>query len=188
MPRGAEAASRMEHRQMNSEQIREKFGSYHVEVLHQDEGSRVASLYSTHDEQAICRTLAVTCFRRPLDQSLTEADRLIRQGQSIGSTLSDAGLVLDRAVLAEASVASGAAFEQLTGASVKAGATIYLRVYQLSAGKDPTILRPYAVIAEAHHPEHIPPESLLPDQASLNTDAWDTLSLAALSKLLSALN
>lgn len=188
MPHGAEAASRMEHRQMNSEQIREKFGSYHVEVLHQDQGSRVASLYSTHNEQAICRTLAVTCFQRPLDHALTEADRVIRQGQSIGSTLSDAGLLLDREVLAEACVASGAAFERLTGASVKAGTTIYLRIYQLSAGKGRTTLAPYAVIAEAHHPEHTPPESRLPDQASLNTDAWDTLSQSALSKLLSALN
>ena len=75
---------------MNSEKILQRFGSYRVKVLHQDEVSRVANLCSQHDGQDICRTLAVTRFAAPTPEALASADQAIRGGMSIGSTLAEA--------------------------------------------------------------------------------------------------
>ena len=78
---------------MNSERIKARFGSYQVQVLHQDATTRLASLCSRHDDTDICRTLAVTRFATPTPEALQQVDTLIRQGHSIGSTLEQAMLL-----------------------------------------------------------------------------------------------
>ena len=172
---------------MNSERIKARFGSYHVQVLHQDDTTRLASLCSRHDDLNICRTLAVTRFASPTPATLAEADALIRQGDSIGSTLEQAGQHLSREIIAEASVPCGEAFIALTGQTVKRGDLLSLRLYRLDAGSDPDALMPYATIAEAHHPEHIP----VSDEAVLITEVgrgdWSADAELALEALLTAL-
>mgnify|MGYP003325712422 CR=1 FL=1 len=135
---------------MNSERIKARFGSYHVQVLHQDALTRLASLCSRHDAVDICRTLAVTRFANPTPAALAEADALIRKGDSIGSTLAQAGQHLSREIIAEASVPCGDAFLALAGHTVKRGDLLSVRLYRLDAGPDPEALMPYATIAEAH--------------------------------------
>jgi len=172
---------------VNSERIKARFGSYHVQVLNQDAATRLASLCSRHDDTDICRTLAVTRFASPTPATLAEADALIRQGDSIGSTLERAGQHLSREVIAEASAPCGEAFIALTGHTVKRGDLLSLRLYRLDAGPDPEALTPYATIAEAHHPEHIP----VSDEAVLVTELargdWSADAELALEALLTAL-
>ena len=172
---------------MNSERIKARFGSYHVQVLHQDAATRLASLCSRHDDTDICRTLAVTRFASPTPATLAEADALIRQGDSIGSTLERARQHLSREIIAEASVPCGDAFIAFTGQTVKRGDLLSLRLYRLDAGPDPEALTPYATIAEAHHPEHVP----VSDQAVLVTELargdWGTDAELALEALFTAL-
>ena len=172
---------------MNSERIKARFGSYHVRVLHQDASTRLASLCSRHDDSDICRTLAVTRFASPIPATLAEADALIRQGDSIGSTLKQAGQHLSREIIAEASVPCGDAFTSLAGQTVKRGDRLSLRLYRLDAGPDPEALMPYATIAEAHHPEHVP----VSDKAVLITELgrgdWSADAELALEALLTAL-
>ena len=172
---------------MNSERIKARFGSYQVQVLHQDATTRLASLCSRHDETDICRTLAVTRFATPAPEALQQVDTVIRQGHSIGSTLEQAGQHLSREIIAEASAPCGDAFTELTGQTVRQGDLLSVRLYRLDAGPDPEGLIPYATIAEAHHPEHVPAS----DQAVLVTEldkgAWSADAQLALDALLTAL-
>lgn len=172
---------------MNSEHILARFGSYAVRVLHQDNSYRVASLCSIHDGADVCRTLAVTHFASPVPAALREADALIRQGQSIGSTLKNAGLALSRTMLAEGNTSCGAGFARLAGEAVAAGDEVVVRLYELCAGTDASIQSVYATIAEAHHPQHVPSESGLDPLHSMPDDAWSRDARGALNKLLAAM-
>jgi hypothetical protein len=172
---------------VNSERIKARFGSYHVRVLHQDESRRLANLCSSHDHADVCRTLAVTCFATPTPSTLTEADALIRQGHSIGSTLKQAKQQISREMIAEASVPCGDAFAALTGHTVCAGDLLYLRLYRLNAGEPGGDLAPYATIAEAHHPEHTAPGTEASSIAELSNNMWSEDAHSALATLLAAL-
>ena len=172
---------------MNSDRIKARFGSYHVQVLHQDAATRLASLCSRHDAADICRTLAVTRFASPTPVALAEADALIREGDSIGSTLEQAGQHLSREIIAEASVPCGDAFTALTAQTVKRDDLLSLRLYRLDAGPDPAALMPYATIAEAHHPEHVPVSDEAMLVTTLGKKDWSADAQLALEVLLNAL-
>jgi hypothetical protein len=172
---------------VNSEDIKNRFGSYHVVVLTQDEAHRVASLCSEHNGAMVCRTLAVTYFCQPTPEAALPADQLIRQGHSIGSTLSEAGLVIQRQPLLEATTLSGEGFERLSAGTVKSGTGLLIRLYRLDIGIDTGSVRPYATIAEAHHPEHLSATSALPDCATLESKETSEPESVALATLLSNL-
>ena len=172
---------------MNSEHILARFGSYAVRVLHQDDSYRVASLCSIHDGADVCRTLAVTHFASPAPEALKEADALIRQGHSIGSTLKDAGLALSRTMLAEGTASCGAGFARLAGEAVATGDEIVVRLYELCAGPDASIHPVYATIAEAHHPQHVTSVNSLSPLHSIPDDAWSSDARGALDKLLATM-
>ena len=141
---------------LNSDAIKATFGSYGVDVINQSESTRVANLYSLSDDAKICRTLAVTEFVLPTDPALTEAHRLIRAGGSIGATLRSAGFTINKKLLIRTETVAGDEFVSLTHGSVLLGAPLYTKVYALFAQQDGLQI-PYAVIAEAYHPEHFPP-------------------------------
>ena len=141
---------------LNSDAIKATFGSYGVDVINQSESTRVANLYSLSGDAKICRTLAVTEFVLPTDPALTEAHRLIRAGGSIGATLRSAGFTINKKLLIKTETAAGDEFVSLTHGSVLVGSPLYTKVYALLAQQDNRQI-PYAVIAEAYHPEHFPP-------------------------------
>ena len=141
---------------LNSDAIKATFGSYGVEVISQSESTRVANLYSVSGDTKICRTLAVTEFVLPMDPALTEAHRLIRAGGSIGATLRSAGFSINKKLLIKTETAAGDEFVSLTHGSVLKEAPLYTKVYALFAQQGSRQI-PYAVIAEAYHPEHFPP-------------------------------
>ena len=141
---------------LNSDAIKATFGSYGVDVINQSESTRVANLYSLSGDAKICRTLAVTEFILPTDPALTEAHRLIRAGGSIGATLRSAGFNINKKLLIKTETAAGDEFVSLSHGSVLVGSPLYTKVYALFAQQDDRQI-PYAVIAEAYHPEHFPP-------------------------------
>ena len=172
---------------MNSEQIESRFGSYRLKVLRQGANSRLASLCSEHDGSDICRTLAVTRFVTPTPDSLVDADKLIREGHSIGSTLKQAGLKISRDVIAKGTAPCGEGFAALAGGQIGINELLHIRVYRLLAGPLDMAMVPYAIIAEAHHPEHIPPLTGATPVSELTTDALDEDATLAMATLLSAL-
>jgi len=171
---------------LNSDQIMQKFGSYGVEVLSQSDGVRLANLYSQHDQLAICRTLAVTRFHEPTPSSLAEADSHIRQGESIGMTLKEAGWSVDKHVATECLAPAGKYFEALTAGTVPRGTDITVRVYTLRTTQGEQSVD-YAAIAAPYHPAHITSES----SQHCTTETWQRLSeleAEALSALLKSLD
>ena len=143
---------------LNRDAIKATFGSYGVEGISQSQSTRVAYLYSVSGDAKICRTLAVTEFVFPMDPALTEAHQLIRAGGSIGATLRSAGFSINKKRLIKTETAAGDEFVSLTNGSVLKGAPLYTKVYALFAQQGSRQI-PYAVIAEAYHPEHFPPSN-----------------------------
>lgn len=141
---------------LNSDAIKKSFGSYGVEVLSQDDTTRIANLFSGDSESKICRTLAVTEFVLPMSPQLTEQHRAIRAGGSIGATLRAAGFSINKKLLIKTETPAGKAFLTLTADTVSLGAPLYTKVYALFAQNGDQEI-PYAVIAEAYHPDHFPP-------------------------------
>ena len=151
---------------LNSDLIRQRFGNYQVDVLRQSETSRVANLYSVKSGTQICRTLAVTHFVEPVDTALIGADKKIRSGQSIGATLRAQGFEVSKRLLVATEGTTGAKFEALAP-DVAPGTILSIKVYVLKAS-DPSLHADYAVIAEAYHPEHIPPDLAMDAHNSAN--------------------
>lgn len=151
---------------MNSDQIRERFGSYGVELLAQEDNTRLANLYSVHDGTRVCRTLALTRFQLPVAGPLTDAHLAIRDGASIGATLRAAGWRVVKSDAAFATAAAGPQFARLAASTVTMGELLALQVYTLQVS-DSEHWHPYAVIAEAYHPAHIPPYADVEDAAAL---------------------
>ena len=151
---------------MNSEEIKARFGSYHVDVLEQDQTSRFANLYSIHDGVAVCRTLAITRFSQPISPALQDADKQIRAGHSIGNTLQQAGLLMSREVIIEARTPCGQQFSTLCAQTVLVDSPVYLRVYRLHAGTEPQKLPPTPL-----SPRHITPSTprCMPDSGPSTT-------------------
>lgn len=170
-----------EYSQLNSDQIKQKFGSYGVEVLAQTEAMRVANLYSEHDGERICRTLAVTRFSEPTPPALEKADKLIRAGESIGLTLRSQGWSIEKKVAAQCAIPPGSAFQALSG-NAPVGDALSVRVYSLTATSG-DMRADYAAIAEAYHPDHITLEALGPCSDDTR-QALTPLESEALSALL----
>ncbi|EED34606.1 hypothetical protein NOR51B_544 [Luminiphilus syltensis NOR5-1B] len=158
---------------MNSDLIRERFGSYFVDVMRQSEQTRLANLYSMENGEKICRTLALTQFFLPTCPELAEPDQQIRRGASIGATLRGAGYAVEKIESAIIVAKAGRKMADLTGGQVATGSRIEIRVYALNAVSAGSTY-PYAMIAEAYHPAHIPPAS-----AAINVD----MALEKLSSL-----
>lgn len=164
---------------LNSDLIRERFGSYFVDILEQDNGLRVANLYSEHDGQRICRTLAVTVFVEPVPATLARAHARILAGESIGATLRELGFVMEKSAEVSGTASAGAGFVSLTAGDVAPGSPLALRTYSLAvAGRDGLV--DYATIAEAYHPAHVPAPLDAPAPTTVADDR-------ALKRLLDAL-
>ena len=184
------SVSAEEPSRLNSDQITQRFGSYAVEVMSQSESLRLANLYSTHDGVKICRTLALTAFQLPVAEDLMEADAAIREGASIGATLRAAGWRVVKSDAAFAIATAGQQFAELSAGTVDVGSAVAVQVYSLQVSNGET-RHPYAVIAEAYHPEHIPAghdwqQAARPIEQVI--ESVPTTQKEALSALASALN
>ena len=143
---------------MNSEHIRSRFGSYGVDVLGQSEDRRLANLYSESSGKRICRTLALTHFLLPTEPALEAPGALIRGGASIGTTLCDAGFCMVKSDPVFSRASSGAFFEALSSGGIGKGTLLATQLYTLNAERD-GYQYPYAIIAEAYHPDHVAPRA-----------------------------
>ncbi len=139
---------------LNSERIAATFGSYGVELLHQEGRCRVSNLYSIHGEETITRTLAVVDLPMGVPTALTEAHAEILAGASLGATLKAAGWSIDKRLLWQGMLeapASGSWLEQLM--QLQQSAPLAAELYRLDLERD-GVRFSYASIAEIHHPEH----------------------------------
>ncbi len=141
-------------RALNSDRIRQRFGSYGVKVLRQDEQLRVSNLHSTHAGQAICRTFAVVRFAQPIPAELSKAHAAIGAGGSIGEVLRQQGWQIkkQRLQVTTLNAMPGSEAGRLMG--LTEATALATDVYQLSAQRGARTLN-FATIAEIHHPDYL---------------------------------
>jgi hypothetical protein len=144
----------------NSERIQQMFGSYAIEVLENDPGIRVSSLYSTHDGERVIRTFAVVAYPEIIEQAFSEEHAAIVSGQSIGTLFKNNGWVIEKhhQYFGETNTPSDLFFDTRNSAgNLETRAAIH--VYTLVVKKHGSCFR-YASIAEIHHPEFLQIEDL----------------------------
>ena len=140
---------------LNSERIRQEFGSYGVEVLEEENDVRVSSLYSIEQESKVTRTIAVVNYPSQIPEQLLPAHLEIKNGGSIGEVFSREGWSISKRNLY---------FGEWQGSADLSG------VYTLMGGIKPTALAVhmyefvvsrageqfgYATITEIHHPDYL---------------------------------
>jgi hypothetical protein len=139
---------------LNSDRIRQQFGSYGVKVLRQDQQLRVSNLYSVHAERSICRTFAVVRFVQPTPAELAVEHAAIVAGGSIGEVLRQHGWQVDKRRLQLTALEAAPQSEPGRLMGLAEPTTLATDVYQLMVRRG-TLALTYAVIAEIHHPDYL---------------------------------
>jgi len=148
------------HTLSNSERIRKKFGSYGIEVLENDSGIRVSSLYSTHGGERINRTFAVVAYPDVIEPAFREEHDAIVKGQSIGTVFENSGWDIEKhhQYFGETETPQDH-FSVSSHAGDTRMARSAIHVYTLVVKKGDSSFQ-YASIAEIHHPEFLQLEDL----------------------------
>lgn len=140
---------------LNSERIRQQFGSYGIEVLQQDDRLRVSDLYSVEAGARITRTLAVVFFPETIPAPLRAEHDAIKSGQSIGEEFRNNGWKVQKQNLYVGELAASPEFADVYTAMGEITAVdLAVHIYRLSVSKDSNRY-PYATIAEIHHPDYL---------------------------------
>lgn len=169
---------------LNSERIKQRFGSYGIEVLASEAGLRRSSLFSFDEGIATCRTYAVVQFVEQLDERYDDAHSRVLAGNSIGTTFREDGWDIQKKTLHIGAVRvpeSGNEVVELM--RLTESQDIALHVYQLVLARDDTELE-YATILEAHHPDYLSEKDLYVIFDDLAGTPVPPADVAQLSKLL----
>lgn len=140
---------------LNSDRIREQYGSYGVEVLRQDDQRRESSLYSGAGDARVTRTLAQVDYFVGDEPAYQEEHQAILAGASIGETFRDAGWEIEKKPLMVREVTitpDNAEVAQLMRIDLPADLALYQ--YQLVVSRDGQSYV-YAAISELYHPDYL---------------------------------
>jgi len=151
----AACASQETRPELNSDRIRQTFGSYGVDVLANDENRRVSSLYSSAGSDKTTRTYAVVDFIEATKSKLGTEHALIEAGGSIGEVFRDAGWSIDKRHFFIGELFVPATYTEI-GALMRVNLPEHLAadVYLFVVSKDDRSYN-YATITEIHHPDYL---------------------------------
>ncbi len=139
---------------LNSERIKQIYGSYGIEVL-TSQPLRVSNLYSHENGKRICRTLAIVSFHESIPEELSIPLQAIEQGSSLGATLKEAGWVIEKHHQFFGELATGNRFRDLAALDTQSSnSDCALHIYVLWVIKEKTRI-PFSTIAEIHHPNYL---------------------------------
>ena len=140
---------------LNSEAIQEKFGSYGVEVIRQDENVRISSLYSESGGTRTTRTLAVVLFSADALEVVEDEHEDILDGSSIGSTFRDAGWQVNKANLYLGEIRGTGGSTLVDSWLGDSSDEIFaIHIYDFFVSKGGRSYK-YATIAEIHDPDYL---------------------------------
>jgi hypothetical protein len=140
---------------LNSDLIRQKFGSYGVAVLYASSEQRISSLYSIDRQDQVTRTFAVVDFQRPIPPELAAEHARVSTGASIGEVFRAAGWRIEKHHIFIGELEVGethARIGHLMG--IPLPRELAAHAYRFVAASDDTSLN-YATITEIHHPEFL---------------------------------
>jgi hypothetical protein len=150
-PGSAEAARPL----LNSERIKQKYGSYGIDILEDDGEVRVSNLYSTQGSQKITRTLAVVIYPEDIPQQIQREHQAIVAGGSIGETFTRSGWQVEKENLYFGEIRASPDFDEIY--SLMGGieeTNLAVHVYRLSVCREGSCFA-YATLSEVHHPDYL---------------------------------
>mgnify|MGYP001827023501 CR=1 FL=1 len=137
---------------LNSDLIEDRFGSYGVEVLHEDERRRVSSLYSLTDGTRVTRTHAVVEYLGRPASAIAEVHADIVAGGSIGLTFRRAGWSIRKQNVFVGELELTPAYAELgERMQLPLPANVAVHQYLFIVSRDERTYS-YARITEVHHP------------------------------------
>ena len=170
---------------LNSERIKERFGSYGVAILSQDGDTRRSSLYSVTGDQRITRTYAVVRFVDVEALDLTGSHDKIIAGSSIGSTLQDDGWqVRKNSIHIGDMTVAGPDHPLAKRMHLRPPLQLAMHAYELYVDRGTRSLH-YASIVETHHPDYLSSDELRNLYALEPDSTIDTAAIEALVALVS---
>jgi hypothetical protein len=165
---------------LNSERIRQKYGSYGVEVLYSDSTTRITSLYSLEGAGNITRTLAVVMYPTFVDSALFAEHGEILSGGSIGQVFKDAGWTIDKRSIYLGQLSPSEDYDEvykLMGGIDETELAVYIYSFIVDNDGDNY---DYATIAEVYHPDYLRVVDLRKLYSDANSGTAAALDLKAL--------
>ncbi|MDJ0726749.1 MAG: hypothetical protein QNJ38_16715 [Prochloraceae cyanobacterium] len=145
---------------LNSERIKEKFGSYGIEVLESGAEIRVSNLYSIQGKRKTTRTIAVVTYPKLVAPLFAKEHQEILRGESIGAVFKRNGWKIEKHHQYFGEIDAS---EELSGLYQFFGrimpTQLAVHIYSLVIEKDGSKFD-YATIAEIHHPQYLSLEEL----------------------------
>lgn len=141
---------------LNSDRIRTRYGNYGVEIVAQDQDTRVSSLYSSNESNCrTIRTLALVRFHSSTAARVSASHQRIVAGSSIGETLRSAGYPVIKRHIGAANLARHshhAVVQHFPDSQERTAIATHKYVLEINiAGKQEA----YATIVEIHHPDYL---------------------------------
>ena len=137
---------------LNSDLIEERFGSYGVEIVSEDERKRISSLYSMADGTRVTRTWAVVEYMGRPSAALASEHADIVAGGSIGKTFRDAGWEVSKQNLYVGELELTTDYTEIgERMQVELPANVVVHQYLFTVARDERSYS-YARITEVHHP------------------------------------
>jgi hypothetical protein len=140
---------------LNSERIRQDFGSYGVDVLSTENKRRISSLYSIDDGRKTTRTYAVVDFMDGETTALAREHALVESGGSIGEVFRAAGWSIEKRHLFIGEFDVPASYAKIgTLMRIALPRVLATDVYLFVVNKNTQSFN-YARITEIHHPDYL---------------------------------
>lgn len=140
---------------MNSERIKQEFGSFGIDVLECSSERRVSSLYSVEDGRKICRTHAVVEFNAAALPALQAEHARVLAGESIGAVFKSRGWTINKRHTRLGSITLTDREADIAGSmQVEPPLDVALHAYIFEVQRDASALE-YATITELHHPQYL---------------------------------
>lgn len=145
---------------LNSDRIRQAFGSYGVDIIYADDERRISSLYSEEAGNRVMRTYAVVNFQGRPPAALAREHEKILGGASIGSTFRRAGWTIEKHHTYIGAFEVPESYTLIAeGMQIALPQELATHSYLFVVRRDERSYT-YATITEVHHPDYLAAERL----------------------------
>lgn len=140
---------------LNSERIKQQFGSYGIDVLEDDGAVRISSLYSRQGSQKITRTLAVVMYPAEVPQQIKAEHQAIRDGGSMGEVFTRSGWHVEKENLHLGEIQACVDCDEIYSLMGRIEpVALAVHIYRLWVCRDDSCFA-YATLSEVHHPDYL---------------------------------
>jgi len=140
---------------LNSERIKQRFGSYGIDVLQDDGKVRISSLYTSQGGRKTTRTLAVVIYPGLIPVQIQREHQAIAAGGSMGAVFIQSGWSVAKENLYFGEIKASPDFDEIYSLMGGIGETnLAVHVYRLLVCRDGSCFA-YATLSEVHHPDYL---------------------------------